>query len=1265
MNTVPRMLDITHSPKCMLLLDPVSGRILEASAAALAFYGWSREEILGMHIYEINTLRHDEIQAEMSAALKARRNYFRFRHITKAGEVRRVHVISLPIRYDGADTLLSIIDSPQEAGSESLENIKGIFEFAADPMLVLKITDDAAQGTVVFGNGAARSFFGEGLEGKPFSEGVLVYDRKRFEAAVGRMMAEYSLETDLLLKGREETTVWNVGFNRLFYDSDYYVMLQLRPPKGLRVNRLRRSELMLELDQAISRQFQVFPDAGCFGLLGFADADLLFRSLGKEEYMRMLLGAGKSLRSHLGITAGCELMDESLLFFHAGITLEEGQLRELLGAQDRANRLSSPGTWQRLQCVEVSYHGEAYHPEYGLAQKLVSALDGKDPLTRVKLITEKDLRRAALLKGLEQAPEREELFLLYQPIVDMVRGEIVSTEALVRWQHPELGLIEPGEFIPLAEESGHITAIDRWVLEAVLKRPRVYPVHINLSTQDLLDSAFRARVLDVLERHAEDIVLELTETTNHELSAEIQEALNGAKARLSIDDFGTGYSSMSRLTSLNVSSLKIDRSFVAGALNDVGSASVCIAIIRLGKSLNVEVIAEGVETLEQMQFLYRNGCRLVQGYGLSRPIPWEELQHLDMKPLRIDPGKKYGVDRNGEPVHVDFGRAMLVELSDQMTILRAPMAFSRFLGYPQQELLGKSFFDLIPLEELPRCLENCRVLKDTGYIDNAFFYIAGADGVWRCVSASGRKGTGGDLSSYLYIEPNEAAEERMLDFQAVQGAYSTVFHEAPLATVVWRQDYEIIDWNREAEDTFGWTRAEAVGRNLVKLLIDKETFPNYMEALNTLQHSSSQDGVNFNVTKDGRQIICRWVNRTVRNAQGEIRFYISMAKDITEDLLKNDQIRQLSSAVEKSGSGVVLTDDCGVILSANSRFAQLTGYAEAELVGSSISVLSSHELPREVYEDLWRTIKSGRAWEGEVHDRRKDGTLYWCKTTIVPVVSEWSSRVHYLGIQKDLTAEKEQEEKAASLRGLMMEQEKLATLGSMLAGITHETFNYMAYAESNLQYSRRLAEKALDGAPLNPEVLLEALKDTEEGMGRLKELLQSLKQVSRKEEKPRAETVDVVSELRMVSGLVRNEYKYYANLEILPEGELLHRGYPGLLRQVLMNLIINAAHAVRSRGSQTLGRITLDARRQQGLLCITVQDDGIGMDAATQERIFEPFFTTKKSGEGTGLGLSISKQLIEAQYGGTLECRSEPGAGTTFTITVPEAAEQKDPEEEL
>lgn len=113
MNTVPRTLDISHSPKCMLLIDPASGRILEASAAALAFYGWSREEMLGMHIHEINTLRHDEIQAEMSAALKARRNYFRFRHITKAGEIRRVHVISLPIRYNGADTLLSIIDSPR------------------------------------------------------------------------------------------------------------------------------------------------------------------------------------------------------------------------------------------------------------------------------------------------------------------------------------------------------------------------------------------------------------------------------------------------------------------------------------------------------------------------------------------------------------------------------------------------------------------------------------------------------------------------------------------------------------------------------------------------------------------------------------------------------------------------------------------------------------------------------------------------------------------------------------------------------------------------------------------------------------------------------------------------------------------------------------------------------------------------------------------------------------------------------------------------
>ncbi len=156
------------------------------------------------------------------------------------------------------------------------------------------------------------------------------------------------------------------------------------------------------------------------------------------------------------------------------------------------------------------------------------------------------------------------------------------------------------------------------------------------------------------------------------------------------------------------------------------------------------------------------------------------------------------------------------------------------------------------------------------------------------------------------------------------------------------------------------------------------------------------------------------------------------------------------------------------------------------------------------------------------------------------------------------------------------------------------------------------------------------------------------------------ESCEINNEIRMLAGLVRNEYKYYAMLEFLPEGEVPHIGYPGLLRQVIMNILINAAHAIRERNSQSLGKIVIQSKKTVNGICIVIQDDGVGLDMETKEHMFEPFFTTKRAGEGTGLGLSISRGIIEEQYGGKLLCESEPGVGTTFIIEVPDVMEKEE-----
>ncbi|HEX8978627.1 MAG TPA: EAL domain-containing protein [Parasulfuritortus sp.] len=252
------------------------------------------------------------------------------------------------------------------------------------------------------------------------------------------------------------------------------------------------------------------------------------------------------------------------------------------------------------------------------------------------------------LKGqLHNAVKNGELLLHYQPQVDIASGRIVGAEALVRWQHPTEGLVPPAKFIPLAEQSGHIVQIGEWVLNEACRQAKSWLdgglgpmlMAVNLSALQFKRGNVQAVVTAALERSGlppDRLELELTESVLLQDVAGTLATLQALKAlgvRLSIDDFGTGYSSLSYLKQLAVDKLKIDQSFVRDLSNDGDDAAIVRAIIQLGQSLQLVVIAEGVETREQFEFLGRNGCHEVQGYLFSRPVPAGQFAALLEKGL--------------------------------------------------------------------------------------------------------------------------------------------------------------------------------------------------------------------------------------------------------------------------------------------------------------------------------------------------------------------------------------------------------------------------------------------------------------------------------------------------------------------------------------------------------------------------------------------------------------------------------------------------------
>jgi diguanylate cyclase (GGDEF)-like protein/PAS domain S-box-containing protein len=248
------------------------------------------------------------------------------------------------------------------------------------------------------------------------------------------------------------------------------------------------------------------------------------------------------------------------------------------------------------------------------------------------------MQRLTLANSMRRALQNEEFFLMYQPQQDIVSGQISGVEALIRWQHPELGLVSPAEFIPAAENSGLIIPIGEWVLQTACAQARQWqdegllaaPMAVNVSAVQFRHRGFLELVSRVLYETGlppQYLELELTESLilfDAEVMLSMLKKLKEMGVRLAIDDFGTGYSSFSYLRHFSVHKLKIDRSFVQDVSLDSDDAAITGAIISVAKSLNLKVIAEGVETTEQLSFFREHHCDEIQGYYFSKPLLADE-----------------------------------------------------------------------------------------------------------------------------------------------------------------------------------------------------------------------------------------------------------------------------------------------------------------------------------------------------------------------------------------------------------------------------------------------------------------------------------------------------------------------------------------------------------------------------------------------------------------------------------------------------------------
>jgi diguanylate cyclase (GGDEF)-like protein len=335
-----------------------------------------------------------------------------------------------------------------------------------------------------------------------------------------------------------------------------------------------------------------------------------------------------------------------------GVLLPTGSAEDAMLVADRVHAsLESAFSIAGIPLEISASIGMAMHPEQGehadtllqhadVAMYMAKAAHAKTAVYDAEQDSN-DAARLALAGELRGAIERGELVVFFQPKADLESGLILGAEALVRWQHPARGFIPPNDFVPIAERTGLIKPLSRFVLAASVNQCKAwnaagYDLHVavNLTIPDLLDLELPDWIEAMLTETGvspDQLELEITETTilaDPFRVRQVLSRLNEMGLRLAIDDFGTGYSSLAYLRHLPVQTIKIDRSFVMGMCEDTSDATIVRSTIDLGRNLGLETVAEGVESQEAWDALRSHGCMLAQGYFISRPAPADELAEL-------------------------------------------------------------------------------------------------------------------------------------------------------------------------------------------------------------------------------------------------------------------------------------------------------------------------------------------------------------------------------------------------------------------------------------------------------------------------------------------------------------------------------------------------------------------------------------------------------------------------------------------------------------